>query len=146
MSNTKTVLASRNRQRGAELIEFAFVVMIFLVLLIGIMEFGRWLYSLNAASEATRWAARMAVVCGTTKETLIEQRAFALLRNGNGGIDVVYPASTCTADCMVTASLTGATFTPLIPFLDASFAMPSFTTTIPVEAMGSAGIPDDVCP
>ena len=46
----------RGRQRGAAIIEFALVAMIFFTLLIGVMEFGRWLFTLNAAGEATRLA------------------------------------------------------------------------------------------
>lgn len=49
-------------QRGAAVIEFALVALIFFSLLLGIMEFGRMLYLWNTVQEVTRRAARNAVV------------------------------------------------------------------------------------
>ena len=48
--------------------EYAFILMIFMTMLLGIMEFGRALYAYhfvsNAAREATRWAAVNGATCG----------------------------------------------------------------------------------
>jgi hypothetical protein len=44
-------------------VEFAAVALVFFTLLIGIMEFGRWLFTLNSVVESTRWGVRTAVVC-----------------------------------------------------------------------------------
>lgn len=52
----------RRAQRGAAAVEFALVAMVFFVLLIGAMEFGRLFYLWNTVQEVTRNAARMAVV------------------------------------------------------------------------------------
>jgi len=55
-----TTTKSRKSQRGATLVEYAFVLIFFLTLLFGISGFGHVLYvyhSLNnAAKEGTRWA------------------------------------------------------------------------------------------
>ena len=45
------------------MVEFAIVAVVFFMLLLGIMDFGRMLFQWNAAAEATRWGARVAVVC-----------------------------------------------------------------------------------
>lgn len=51
------------RQRGSGIVEFALVAVVFLTILLGIMDFGRMLLMWNSAAEATRWGARIAVVC-----------------------------------------------------------------------------------
>lgn len=55
-------------QRGAAVIEFAMVALIFFTLLFAIMEFGRMLYIWNTVQEVTRRAARAAVVSDFTTE------------------------------------------------------------------------------
>ena len=45
------------------MVEFAIVAAVFLTLMLGIMDFGRMLFTWNATAEATRWGARIAVVC-----------------------------------------------------------------------------------
>ena len=143
---------SRRQQAGAMIIEFALVVLLFLTILIGIMEFGRWLFTLNAAAEATRWGARLAVVCGPQSTQTDIQRHIGVMIRSNGTLRVSYPPSTCATDCMVTVTLTGATFTPLIPLMpvpQGGWPMPDFKTTLPGEALGSAGgtrATNDVCP
>lgn len=52
----------RKRERGAVAVEFAVVAVAFLLLLFGIMEFGRLMYLFNTIQEVTRRAAREAVV------------------------------------------------------------------------------------
>lgn len=53
---------------GASLVEYAFIAMLFMVMLLGIIDFGRALYTYHfvshAAREATRWAAVNGYNCG----------------------------------------------------------------------------------
>jgi Flp pilus assembly protein TadG len=60
-TNTKLGLNRGRSQRGAALVEYAFVLILFLSLLFGISGFGHALYVYhainNAAKEGTRWAA-----------------------------------------------------------------------------------------
>ena len=142
-------LAARRQQAGAMIIEFALIAIVFFGLLVGIMELGRWLFTLNAAMEATRWGARLAVVCGSTP-TKIQTHIQLMIRSG-GTLNVTYPAPGCATDCLVTVTLTGATFKPFVPFLpastgDAGWPMPTFSTTLSSEALGSEGSTNDVCP
>ena len=140
---------SRRQQAGAMIIEFALVAILFLTILIGIMEFGRWLFTLNAAAEATRWGARLAVVCGSSSSQQAIQTRIGVMIRSNGTLRVFYPLPGCTTDCMVTVTLAGATFTSLIPLMPApagGWPMPDFRTTLPVEALGSEGTANDVCP
>jgi hypothetical protein len=54
------------QQRGATVVEFALVLLIFLMFLLGILDFSRMLFTWNAANEAARAGARFAVVCDDT--------------------------------------------------------------------------------
>lgn len=63
------------RQQGTVLIEFTLCFLIFWVVFIGILEFGRTLLVWNTAAEATRIAARMASIC--TSESVIQKAAIA---------------------------------------------------------------------
>ncbi len=51
------------RERGATVVEFALVLLLFLMFALGVMDFARLLYVWNGATEATRAGARYAVVC-----------------------------------------------------------------------------------
>ena len=55
-------------ERGSTLVEFAFVFMILVTVILGIMEFSRALYAYHfvssAARQATRWAAVNGLDCG----------------------------------------------------------------------------------
>lgn len=147
------VHALRRSQVGAAIIEFALIAMIFLTLLIGLMEFGRWLFTLNAANEATRLGARLAVVCSKSDadKNKIKQRMRTILGSvSDDQIVIDYaPSASCDSDwsaatnrCQsVTVFLSGATFTPLIPFLGGTYSIPPFTTTLTREFMNSTGNP-----
>jgi hypothetical protein len=129
-------------QRGVVIVEFALVAMIFITLLIGIMEFGRWMFTLNAANEATRWGARLAVVCDMN-DADIKTRMRAILGGlTDGQISVNYSPSACdTSACMVTVQLNGVMFTPLIPFMGVAVPIPPFTTSLPREYLNSTDNP-----
>lgn len=50
----------RKQERGATIAEFAVVALLFFTIVIGIIEFGRLLYTHNALTDATRRGARYA--------------------------------------------------------------------------------------
>lgn len=52
----------RQNERGATIAEFAVVALLFFILIFGIIEFGRLLYTHNALADATRRGARYAVL------------------------------------------------------------------------------------
>lgn len=129
-------------QRGVAAVEFALVALFFLTLLIGIMEFGRWLFTLNAASEATRWGARLAVVCDMN-DADIKARMRAISRGlTDEQISISYSPAACdTSACLVTVALSDVTFTPLIPFMGVAAPVPPYSTSLPRELMDSTDNP-----
>jgi hypothetical protein len=50
-------------QRGAAMVEFALIAILFFMMLFGIIEFGRAFFTYNTLVEATRRGARVAAVC-----------------------------------------------------------------------------------
>jgi hypothetical protein len=61
----------RERSRGQGLVEFALVLPVFMVILIGMVDLGRAIWANNSAANAAREAARFASVHGGSCEDLI---------------------------------------------------------------------------
>lgn len=140
----------RQRQQGLAAVEFAIVALLLFTLLFGVIEMGRLLWTWNAAVEATRHGARLAIVCDQDdshiKAAMI-QRLPALTAQQ---ILVSYlnpPAAdnTCTAaDCKaVRVSLHNLTHQALIPLVPLRLALPPFATTQRKEFMNSTA--NEVC-
>jgi Flp pilus assembly protein TadG len=139
---------SRGRQRGVAAVEFAIVSALFFMILLGAMEMSRLLWTWNAATEATRLGARLAVVCDIGDTTIVQRMRERLpaLQVSHVTIDYLNPGSapnTCTAaNCKaVRVTLSGYTHAPIIPFAPLSIPIPPFQTTLPKEFMQSAGNP-----
>jgi Flp pilus assembly protein TadG len=130
-------------------VEFALVAAFggFLLVLIGIFELGRVMYTFNTASEATRLGARTAIVCDAGDER-IKLAMMALLPSLSADqIDISYRPSGCAASATaargactsVTVSLnSSAQLSTVIPFVPLSINIPPFTTTMTREAMDSS--------
>jgi len=63
----------RRRDRGQALVEFSLVLIPFLLILMGIIDLGRGIYTYNGVAQATRELARATSVhlCDTTKATCV---------------------------------------------------------------------------
>lgn len=57
-----TIHGQRPQERGQALVEFAFVLTVFLTLLMGIVDLGRWVYTLTGTAEAAAEIARVTSV------------------------------------------------------------------------------------
>jgi Flp pilus assembly pilin Flp len=135
--------SNRHRQSGAAAVEFALVATVFFMILIGAVEMSRLLWTWNAAGEATRLGARMAVVCDLNEVAIVNrmrERLPALLASN---VTITYLPAGCTdANCQsVRVTLAGYTHQPIIPLVPLSLAIPPFQTTLPREFMQSAGNP-----
>lgn len=128
-------------QRGATAVEFAIVAIFFFSLMIGIVDFGRWLFAMNSAAEATRLGARVAVVCDVGAAA-IKQRMIAFFPGEmpQSAIVVTYRPTGCTvANCeSVTVELTGAKISSIAWFLPIDLPLGNFLTTLPRESMKSS--------
>lgn len=143
------------RQKGAAAVEFALIAIVFFTLLLGIIEFGRVLFTWNSVAEATRWGARLAVVCDKDDATIKERMRLIAGTLTDSNIDIRYlnpPSAVNTCDkssCKrVEVSVSGASITPMIPFLGLTLTIPPFTTSLPresMESMNTAGEINPVC-
>jgi Flp pilus assembly pilin Flp len=130
-------------QRGAAAVEFAIVASLLFTVLLGIAEMGRLLWAWNAAAEATRLGARLAVVCSLNEANVSVRMRERLPYLAAGNVSIQYLPGGCTsANCTdVRVRLTGYTHQTIIPFVPLSVTLPSFQTTLPREYMESSGNP-----
>lgn len=156
--STHSLNTTKTGQQGVETVEFAFAFTILIVLLLGIFEFGRLLFTWNSAVEATRRGARLAIVCN--KDVIaIKNQVQAILPNvAAADISITYSPSGCTgaADCQsvsVEISPNAPAFQYFIPFLapspspgvnpffqwgySRSFHIPPFSTTLTRESLAN---------
>lgn len=131
------------RQKGVAAVEFALIAIVFFTLLLGIIEFGRVLFTWNSVAEATRWGARLAVVCDKDDAAIKERMRLIAGMLTDSNIVISYVPGGCDkSNCRsVEVSVTGATFTPMIPFLGMTLTIPPFTTSLPRESMESTNNP-----
>lgn len=129
---------TQSRQHGAAIVEFAIVLSAFLLLLLGIIEMGRVLFTFNSAAEATRRGARIAVVTRPADFATVivpeMQKIMPQLEETN--VSLKYMPAGCTTNCeyleVGIEDYSMATF-----FWPAtSIPVPPFRTTLPVESLG----------
>jgi Flp pilus assembly protein TadG len=131
-------------QRGSALVEFALVISIFITLLLGAIDLSRWLYSIDAAGEAARTGARVAVVCNVSSPAVVASMVPTLVTVTGGTTAVNYLPAGCCASLTTCASactgvqirLTGYTVPRIAPFLP-SMTIPPITTYLSRESMDS---------
>src|SRR6185436_5393526 len=74
-ANVKTMSrrVSNHGERGSTMAEFAVVALVFFTMIVGIIEFGRLLYTHNALTDATRRGARYAVLHSSASTACVER-------------------------------------------------------------------------
>jgi Flp pilus assembly protein TadG len=146
----------RQMQRGATIVEFALVLIVFLTFFLGILDFARMLWTWNAANEATRWGARVSVVCdkGAAAVLASMQKFVPQLSGTNLQIDWYDATGTVSAACDhtncagVNVTITGLNYQWISPIGLASataIPMPGFSTYLPREIMGQDPNSSSVC-
>jgi Flp pilus assembly protein TadG len=143
-----------NKQKGVAAVEFALIATLFFMLLLGVVEFGRVLFTWNAAVEATRYGARVAAVCNMN-DAAIRDRMRRILGNlSDEQIEVKYyssaspgvtecntPATCSSTGRWVRVSISGYSVQTYIPIVGTVLNAPPFTTTLPRESMDSNNNP-----
>jgi Flp pilus assembly protein TadG len=131
---------NKRSRRGAATVEFALVLVMYLMFLLGITDFSRMLYTWNAATEASRLGARYAVVCDDTGNKAAVLARVKQLMPDVGDIALGWnPAGCNSSTCEgVTVTITQLNFKWISPFIGAaapSFGLPTFSTYLPREIM-----------
>jgi Flp pilus assembly protein TadG len=140
----------KNRTSGATTVEFALGLLIFLMLVLGIMDFARMLFTWSAANEATRAGARYAVVCDDTgQQALVLARMQAVLPQISTVAVAWEPAGCTAATCQgVTVSITGLNYqwiSPIVGAVAPLIPMPSFSSYLPREVMRQDAHSASIC-
>ena len=138
------------RQRGAAAVEFAVIGSVMILLLLGVVGFAHWIFTMEMVADATRTGARMAVVCDvndTTVRTAMQNKV-PQLSLADAQVSIQYLPQGCTrANCQaVRVSVAGATYSPWFPAGAAAFPIPPFATTLPRESLESVNAAGEVNP
>ncbi|HWJ93224.1 MAG TPA: TadE family protein [Telluria sp.] len=131
------------RQHGATIVEFALVLLLFLMFTLGLMDFARLLFVWNAATEATRHGARYAVVCSDPagSEGKLLEKMREMLPEITAHTVAWNPAGCTAATCEgVTVAVTDFNFKWLAPIPDRvspTLVVPGarFSTYLPREIL-----------
>ena len=143
-------------QKGATLVEFSFVLIFFLTFFLGLLDFARMLWTWNAATEATRWGARISVVCDRNAAAVLAnmKKMVPQLTATNLTIDWYDSAGNISTTCDfsncagVNVRITGLNYQWLSPIGFATrgaIPMPGFSTYLPREIMGQDPNSNVVC-
>ncbi|MBC8116836.1 MAG: pilus assembly protein [Candidatus Saccharimonas sp.] len=99
-----TIRRNKHARRGAAMVEMALVLPLFLMLVLGIIEFGRAMMVANLVTNAAREGARMAVLDGSTN-TEVNNAVETFLQSAIG-------QGVSAADIDVTITVTAAAGNP----------------------------------
>ncbi|SRR6266545_3311836 len=138
-------MKSRNKQRGATLVEFSIAVTVFLLTMFAVLEFGRVLWTHNALMDAARKGARYAVLhkadqIDSVKNVVVYDNPAGgttpLLENlSTANVQVVYNNFTLDGGT-VQVTITDYQFHFVIPIIGTQIQMPNYTTTLTGESAG----------
>lgn len=145
MNTTLSPRVVRGRRRGQALVEFALVLPIFLLVLVGLFDLGRAVFAYNSITNGAREGARLAIVNQST--ALIKQRAInqvAIAETADPSVTIAFyrdatlttTCTTATVGCMVSVEFQS-TYRPITPIIS-SFIFPSGVTftarsVLPIE-------------
>lgn len=137
---------SRNKQRGATLVEFSIAATVFLMTMFAVLEFGRALWAHNALTDAARRGARYAAVHRADEISNVKNVVVYGDPAGEGNplvqnlstTNVVVNYSNFTLDGgTVQVTITGYDFQFVIPIVGTQIRMPNYTTTLTGESAGT---------
>jgi Flp pilus assembly protein TadG len=144
MSSFDRANPSRAAQRGSVAVEMALVMLIFVSLVLGTIDLGRWLYAITATQEAAREGARVAAVCNLNASAINTHMHLSLVTVTTGTPTVTYQPGGCCAreaTCLpvcsgVTVTLTGYQV-PRVAWFMPTMTIPTVTTYLPRESLDS---------
>lgn len=149
----------KRQARGAALIEFSLSVLLFFIVVMAVVEFGRALFLINLAGRATQMATRLATVCDqndpqyniirekvryyieASGQLKVPTNATWLAITPNSDTCYFMPKTGNVDPCWITTSLTNLQFKLMIPLMDIRITLPEYRVTQVREAMTSANNP-----
>lgn len=145
-------------ERGAALVEFAVVATVFLTVLFGVVEFGRFLWTHNALRDAARRGARYASIRKNDSAGIQAVKYMVVYGDPNANPSSATPVAPglTTSNVVVeyvnysglqlssraSVSITNYQFQFAVPLLGGTTTMPAYRTSLPGESVGF--VPCDV--
>lgn len=130
-------------QRGATAVETALVMVVLVMLMLGVVDLGRWLAAAASLHDAARLGARVAVVCDLD-DPQVNSRALARLVGLNAlaqtpALTVTREPAGCTSlTCQrLRVSLSGASLQGVMPWWDGGLPLPAAVVELPRESLSS---------
>jgi Flp pilus assembly protein TadG len=149
---------SDKQQRGASLVEFAIVATVFLTMIFGVIEFGRFFWTHNALRDAARRGARYATVRKNDAAGIQAVKYMVVYGNPNANpatatpvapgltasnVDVQYQNyNGVLLSSRATVSIINYQFQFAVPLVGGITTMPPYRTSLPGESAGF--VPCDV--
>lgn len=152
---------NRTGERGTTMAEFVVISAVFFMIIFGIIEFGRLLYTHNALTDAARRGARYAVLHDKTTIDKFCVKQVVVFGESNinpstcvetgppliNGLTITNVSVTHATDYgtnlgTATVEITNYTFNLSIPFARQTLTMPNYVTTLTAESAGR--IPDPI--
>lgn len=147
---------TRSLQTGVTTVEFAIIGLLAMVVMLGLIEFSRFVFTINALNEATRRGARMAAVCPINDPAIANVAVFngpggggaspvvSGLSTGNIAVEYLNQTGGVIAGAAgnflqiryVRVGITGFQHTLLIPLWNLTLNLPPYRTTMPRESLG----------
>jgi Flp pilus assembly protein TadG len=137
-------IPTTSRRKGQALVEAALSMTVFLTMLLGILDFGQYLYFQQTLTERTRAAARVAILDPTKVDNIKNFARFNTTTPAEGASPVlpgltaamisVTTANLGTPEGRVTVTISGFPIKFVTPFLAGSINAPICTVTYPSEA------------
>lgn len=129
--------------RGITTVEFSIVATSLFMILFGVLEFGRLLYSFAVLAEGTRRAARLATVCPLNDAGITATANFSKLPGfKSSNVQVSYldasgaVTATYTSIAYVRVQIVGYSIPLSIPMINPTVSSPAFPVTLPRESLG----------
>jgi Flp pilus assembly protein TadG len=147
-----------DKQRGAALFEFAIVATVFLTMIFGVIEFGRFFWTHNALRDAARKGARYAAVRKNDAAGMQAVKYMVVYGDPNANPSTATPvvpgltASNVAIEYQnyngvllgsrTTVSIVNYQFQFAVPLVGGTTTMPAYRTSLPGESVGF--VPCDV--
>jgi hypothetical protein len=104
------MIKSKNSERGQSLVEFALILPLFIIVLFGIMEFGKLWEISNLITSASREGARVAAISGSSQSQAVNAAQHVLSAANIEGATISVSGPNSASEVSVTVSLH---YTPL---------------------------------
>jgi len=140
-------MKTRLRQSGTTTVEFAIVGLVLAMVVLGVIEFSRIIFTMNALQEGARRGARVAAVCQVGNTTVAETAVLLKMPDlSTANVVVEYldangavlgnAAGAYGSIAYVRVRIVDYSISVWLPFINPTFNVPEFSSTLPRESLG----------